>query len=185
LLLLHLHGCCWLWETAIVRYSFQTATGEAPTGKLRKVSAIVQDDTSFTFRHDASTTYVGLDIRQLLNSMGSSNSSSSSSSSKGSDNSQPPATDSLQRTSLRQLLQHVQQRTWHDSSEAIDVALRAMAVHIALQAHGYQFAGLPEEGVAVELSSACYTTLYVDAGAQLAPSMALLLEWFCCSCISA
>jgi hypothetical protein len=97
------------------------------------------------------------DIAQAI--AGSHNNSSSSSTSNGSSNTATlnQATDgSSQPVSLRQLLQLVQQQTWDDAKPQLNTVRRAVAVHLVLQAHGYQLAGLPNKDVAANLDPRCY-----------------------------
>jgi hypothetical protein len=48
--------------------------------------------------------------------------------------------------SLHTILQHVLTRTWNASDANLDAVQRALAVHLVLQAEGYQLAGFTKSG---------------------------------------
>jgi hypothetical protein len=132
------------------------------TPQLRKISAVVKGEPWFAVKKKGSAQYVSLQVDKMLPHIISSHHQVTATAASS-------ASDSHVRLlpTLHELLKYVQQRKWHATSQQIDVALRAMATHLILQAHGYQRAGLPERDIEVSTTWCDYSTLLADAGKLL------------------
>jgi hypothetical protein len=158
--LLRLHTACCLLNigvAALLRSSAAAAAAAAAglsLTQIPKISAIVADDPFLNTSKQGSTQYVSLNVKKMLPHISSSSSNKLlAAAAAGS----PP-----EQLSMCQLLNYVQQNTWHATKE-LDVALRAVATYLVLQAHGYQLAGFPEADVPANSTQAHYSMRTGDA----------------------
>ncbi|WIA41853.1 hypothetical protein OEZ86_009179 [Tetradesmus obliquus] len=161
--------------TASAREAFENATGQAVRKRSKKLCKWIQGDNCFRTRLSGETPYVGLAVKEVIQQMSSSSSSSSSSNNSSGVRDEVQNANGHLGVTLRQLLQHAVQRTWHKSSEQANVALRALALHMVLQAHGYQLAGLPDRDAPVKLEAGQYTMYFCHAAVIASAAIAAQL----------